>query len=356
MKMVFEDTLNLVPGRKRTAFLEKAYEQGIDGALDYILMIGKFPRTPRENLLIKRVVDDLLNNARESNDLGKVQEMQTYIAEARSYKDQEKVAIAIESEDPLFISSVLDHFQSSEDSWSIGAGMDMLNRLGRSNEVKEYTLKGIAPINERRREGIARGCYWTSFVHDLYLRLEMVSEALDIRLEDCDFTDAITLAQKHLEGEELASFYRRVYDTAEGHGYCNGYPTQMKIAKDLLKDSELVLAAKRKHLDWAITELKVGKIGHFPLDIARELGTREDLEAFHEKRMEYLTYSHQDRRNVADAAREAYEDTGIESYAHLAMNHYKNLRDPRQELEMARIVVPNTERTRDLEFVVDFMN
>ncbi|MFH0700831.1 MAG: hypothetical protein V2A62_00175 [Candidatus Woesearchaeota archaeon] len=203
--------------------------------------------------------------------------------------------------------------------------ISLLEHLGRKDEAREYSLEAAQALRKT-------GSGYTA--SNIYLRLGMSKEAIEVRLDNNDFDEAIKLAQEHLSEEELPPFYRRVFKAAKGKGYENGFPVQVKIAK-LLKNKKLERTTKKEYVDWIMTKREAGY-----LDLIREVGTKKQLRDMHEIIVAFYQLDKRKPESLAKAAEEAYNDTAEKKYATLASGAYEKYGNFPKALEFARISNP----------------
>ena len=210
--------------------------------------------------------------------------------------------------------------------------MDLMELAERHDEARAYAFEAIAAIEPRRLEARLHGGRWFNHgVDNLYCRLGMFEEAIEICIDNGDFDKAIELVQDHLHSKEQAIFYRSIYRAAEDSGqYHRGIPTQIRVAK-LLKDDELLMKTRKIYVDYLLNERKEG----YDPKLFKGAATPEQMEEAHRRHLRdcigIYGRDHGDCRGflikanpimIAEAAEEAYRDLGSLRYARLAKRYF----------------------------------
>lgn len=354
--MQLQEILKVLPENSelRIRFLRQAHRyeryevtEALLRELELRLKNGSHLYETDERREFDETIGDLIKQAEKAGDRDRATTLRFRQITSYSYaKDIESAAKS--SGNPELIRKVIENYRAEYFN-KAEMVINLLEHLGRKDEAKEYSLEAAKALRR------TNGDYPASHI---YLGLKMFKEAIEVKLENKSFDEAIKLAQEHFSEEELPQFYRRVFDAAEEKGYDNGFPVQVKAAK-LLSDGELERATKKKYVDWIMGS--TDKVGY--LELIKEAGTLDQLRKAHERvvhfyqrgKWEWLSCGGRKKitlgaEDLAKAAAEAYQDLCDEKYAHIALRAFEEAGDLPKALFYARIVDPG--RARTLEEVV----
>ena len=352
--MSLQTVLEELPKELRLPFLRKAYRSERQDVAEALL--SELKENPRRGpdcyKEFDQIIGTLIRQAKKSGDTKRESDLEFRRITSCFYTSNHTgniEAAAKKNGNPDLISRVIDHYR--QDHWcNWEMVMNLLEHLGREGEAREYALEVIQVLDEKRKSSLRAGGKWANHsVDSIYMRLGMFREAVEVKLDNKDFDEAIRLAQEHLSEEELPQLYQRVFDAAEGEGYENGFPVQVRAAK-LLGDEELERTTKKKYVDFVMAK---GEGGY--LDLIREAGTEQQLRETHERivafHQQYDFY--RPPKSLAKAAGEAYRDTQQVKYAGIALEAYEKIGDLPKTLEFARITDPK--KAEVLEMAVSLM-
>ncbi len=355
--MSLQTILEGMPKEQKLPFLRKAYlpeRQDVAETLANELYLGLRHgaykmETRRE---FEEVMRNLIQQAEVSGDKEKVGQLRLQQITSYFYAHDIESA-AKNSGDPELVAKVVEHYRKEYFN-KAEMVISLLEYLGRKEEAREYSLEAAKALRE------CNGGFTSS---GIYLSLGMKEEAREVLLENGNFNEAIQLAQESLNAEELPRFYKKVFGLAKGKGYNSGFSVQVKVAK-LLGDEKLERTTKKKYVDWIMKESKSGYwAGDAHLDLIREVGNKEQLRKMHERIIKALQQgffslpgipeSGVDRQVLAEAAGEAYKDTGEIKYAKLALETYEKMGEFPRALEFAKIADPK--KAKGLEEIVSLL-
>lgn len=284
------------------------------------------------------IIETLMRQAKEAGDTERVRALGLRYVTSHFYAEDIESA-AKSSEDQELIEKVIETYREKYFN-KAEMVINLLEHLGRKEEAKAYSLEAAQAL---RRINGGHGAI------QIYLRLGLNKEVIEVELDNKNFEQAINLAQKDLSAEELPLFYKRVFAVAEGEGYDHGFPVQVKVTK-LLGDEELERTTKKRYVDWIMGQ--PDKTGY--LSLVREVGTKEQLRELHKRivafyQQGYIEWegcsgeTHFQRlrpEELAQAAEEAYQDTQQIEYATIALKVCEQTGNFPKALEFARLVDP----------------
>lgn len=297
------------------------------------------------------IMETLKRQAKEAGDIERVRALGLRYITSHFYADDIESA-AKSSGDQKLIEKVVEMYRGEYFN-KAEMVINLLEHLGRKEEARAYSLEAAQTL--RRING---GCGAVQ----IYLRLGMDKEAIEVKFDNKAFEEAIRLAQNYLSTEELPQFYKRVFAAVEGEGYDHGFPFQVKVTK-LLGDEELERTTKKRYVDWIMGQ--PDKTGY--LSLVREVGTAEQLRELHKRRVAFYQQgyiewqgcsgeTHFQRlgpEELAQAAEEAYKDTQQMEYATIALKACEQTGNFLKALEFARLI--DSPRAKVLEEAVGLM-
>lgn len=350
--MTLQTILEGISREQRLPFLRKAFRpersdvaEALLSELGPRLRNGSDFYNKKERSEFNGIIETLIRNAEVSGDTDKANALRFQQITSHFYADDIEAA-AKSTENPELIERTIEHYRGQHFN-KAEMVINLLGHLGRTDEVREYSLEAAEALRSING-GITAS--------DIYLRLGMTEEAVEVRLGNNTFDEAIKFAQEHLDKEKLPALYQRVFEAAKGKGYDQGFPVQIRAAK-LLGDSELEKTTKRRYVDFVMAKEETGY-----LSLIREAGTPEQLEQMHER---IVAFNQQSGfygvcgwisippQDLAKAAEDAYQDTQEIKYASIAMETYEGIGNFHKALEFARVADPK--RVEVLERTVDLI-
>ncbi len=328
--MDLQAILREVPVEGRLNFLRQAYRperqdiaEALLSELEPRLRSGRGLTEQNERKEFDGIIKNLIIQAEESQNTERANALRFKQITSYFYANDIESA-AKETRIPELVGRTIEHYKGQYFN-KAEMVIHLLEHLGRKDEAKKYSLEAAEALRKTNSGHVSS---------QIYLRFGMNKEAIEVRLDNKDFDEAITLAQEHLSEEELPQFYRRVFKAAERKGYDNGFPVQVKIAK-LLGDKELERTTKKEYVDWVMTKREAGY-----LDLIREVGTEKQLREMHEMIVAFYQLDKRKPESLAKAAEEAYNDTAEKKYATLTSGAYEKYGNFPKALEFARISDP----------------
>ncbi len=295
----------------------------------------------RNRIEYNSLIHNKIEVARQVGDQERVNDLIFRLVNSHHYNDSIQNA-AIKSNNLVVIERTIDEFKSKDPWRNWDLVMNLMEHLGQSEEAKVYALNAIDKINERRTRG-PKGSWKNHGVDNIYIHLGMYEEAVEIRLDNLDFIEAMNLAEEYLPKDKLPDIYQRSFDGVKGHGYHQGYPIQI-IAAEKLGDERLLRRTKEDYINWLINTGKDGR-----LDLVKEVGTQKQLFNMHSRIVGYhvaeleCNFINSERGMyhldcLFECAQEAYQDTNDKKFASHAMDAAEKLCNFPKALEYAKIV------------------
>ncbi len=347
--MALQEVLKNIDPLKRFDFLRSAYRPGRTEVTEALLKELEvrlkdcgLPADSSERKEFDAILGDLQREALKAGDTERVRNLKMRQITAHFYSSD--IAEAAKSaDDPVIMDRVIAAYRGK--NWSRwGLVVNLLEHQGKKDAARDYMLEAAQALDIKRKAARKHGGKWANHsVDEIYVRLGMRQEALEVRLDNADWSEALALAQELFKDDALSAVYKRIYDADHREEYHQGFPVKVQVAR-LLNDPALVQKTKADYARWMANQ----EVDTISVDMIRKDGTAEQLRQVHARRVDYYQGRVGQRvydrmfmaEDMAVIAAEAYEDTKEKKYAALAEKYFTSSGNFPKMLEYARISDP----------------